>query len=131
MSKDWEKSIDETEVAILEEAEDEVILEESLEEAEIEPDVVPIEIEWEPTLESEALGATKSSRKQDSDPTQLYLMEIGASPLLSAEEEIHYARLARKGDEPARNHMVRCNLPPGRQNCASLFKSWLSLIRFS
>lgn len=50
------------------------------------------------------------SRKRESDPTQLYLIEIGASPLLSAEEEVHYARLARKGDEEARNHMVRCNL---------------------
>jgi len=50
------------------------------------------------------------SRKRESDPTQLYLVEIGASPLLTAEEEIHYSRLSRKGDENARNHMVKCNL---------------------
>lgn len=54
--------------------------------------------------------ASKTRKKADADPTQIYLMEIGASPLLSAEEEVHYARLARKGDESARNHMVRCNL---------------------
>ena len=36
------------------------------------------------------------------DATQLYLNEIGFSPLLSAEEEVHYARLARKGDEMGR-----------------------------
>ena len=52
----------------------------------------------------------RKSRKRDVDPTQLYLIEIGASPLLSAEEEIYYTRLARDGDESARNHMVRCNL---------------------
>lgn len=53
---------------------------------------------------------SKRSRKREVDPTQIYLIEIGASPLLTAKEEIHYARLARKGDESARNHMVRCNL---------------------
>jgi RNA polymerase nonessential primary-like sigma factor len=46
----------------------------------------------------------------DVDPTQIYLREIGASPLLSAEEEIHYARLSLKGDIKARNHMIQCNL---------------------
>lgn len=50
------------------------------------------------------------SRKREIDPTQLYLIEIGSSPLLTAEEEVYYSRLARKGDEKARNHMVRCNL---------------------
>ena len=48
--------------------------------------------------------------KKDSDPTQLYLIEIGNSPLLSAEEEVYYSRLSRKKDESARNHMVKCNL---------------------
>lgn len=53
---------------------------------------------------------TKSRKRDIVDPTQLYLIEIGASPLLSALEEVHYARLARSGDASARNHMVRCNL---------------------
>lgn len=46
----------------------------------------------------------------DVDPTQIYLREIGVSPLLSAEEEIFYARLSLKGDIKARNHMIQCNL---------------------
>ena len=42
-----------------------------------------------------------TARKLDKslDATQLYLNEIGYSPLLTAEEEKHYARLARQGDE--------------------------------
>jgi len=44
------------------------------------------------------------------DPTRLYLNEIGASPLLSAEEEVHYARLAQQGDESARKRMIESNL---------------------
>ncbi len=44
------------------------------------------------------------------DATRLYLSEIGFSPLLTAEEEVHYARLALQGDESARNHMIESNL---------------------
>lgn len=61
-------------------------------------------------LAAEYSQTDEKNRKRDVDPTQLYLIEIGSSPLLSAEEEIHFARLARKGDDDARNHMVRCNL---------------------
>lgn len=41
---------------------------------------------------------------------QLYLRDISQSKLLTAEEEVHYARLAQKGDEAARNKMIECNL---------------------
>ena len=34
------------------------------------------------------------------DATQLYLNEIGFSPLLSPAEEVHFARLAQRGEEP-------------------------------
>jgi len=44
------------------------------------------------------------------DATQLYLTEIGFSPLLSAEEEIHYSKLALKGDASARKKMIESNL---------------------
>lgn len=44
------------------------------------------------------------------DATQIYLSEIGFSPLLSAEEEVYYAKLALKGDIPARKKMIESNL---------------------
>ncbi|KKC98251.1 MULTISPECIES: RNA polymerase sigma factor RpoS [Photobacterium] len=44
------------------------------------------------------------------DATQLYLGEIGFSPLLTAEEEVLYARRALRGDEIARKRMIESNL---------------------
>ncbi len=44
------------------------------------------------------------------DPTRQYLDEIGVSPLLTAEEEKKYARLALAGDEAARQRMIESNL---------------------
>lgn len=58
---------------------------------------------------SKEYEAGESSHK-DMDATQLYLNEIGFSPLLSAEEEVHFARLARKGDEAGRRRMIESNL---------------------
>jgi RNA polymerase nonessential primary-like sigma factor len=44
------------------------------------------------------------------DATQMYLNEIGFSPLLTAEEEVYFARLAIKGDEAGRKRMIESNL---------------------
>ncbi len=53
---------------------------------------------------------TAGKERSHSDATQLYLKEIGFSPLLSAEEEVHFGRLCQKGDEAARKRMIESNL---------------------
>lgn len=75
------------------------------------------------TTEPEALGKEKRTVKKKTeakedvevtskslDATQLYLGEIGFSPLLTAEEEVLYARRALRGDEAARKRMIESNL---------------------
>ena len=44
------------------------------------------------------------------DATRLYLNEIGNSKLLTAEEEVHFSRLAQRGDMKARQRMIESNL---------------------
>ena len=44
------------------------------------------------------------------DPVRMYLKEIGKVPLLSAEEEIEYARRMDEGDEEARKRLAEANL---------------------
>lgn len=47
---------------------------------------------------------------RDLDATQLYLNEIGFSPLLTPAEEVHFARLAQRGDPAGRKRMIESNL---------------------
>ncbi len=46
----------------------------------------------------------------DMDATRLYLSEIGFSPLLTAQEEVHFSRWAQRGDEKCRKRMIESNL---------------------
>ena len=52
----------------------------------------------------------KSPELKVMDATQLYLGEIGFSPLLTAQEEVYYARRSLRGDEVARKRMIESNL---------------------
>lgn len=47
---------------------------------------------------------------ESNDPTQIYLTEIGYSPLLTAEEEVALARKVQQGDQKARTKMIESNL---------------------
>ena len=56
-------------------------------------------------------GMTQTAKpRASSDPTQIYLSEIGRSPLLTADEEKSFARAAQSGDEAARHRMIKSNL---------------------
>ena len=52
----------------------------------------------------------RALKDKNFDATQLYLGEIGASPLLTAEEEVYFTRKARKGCEKSRARMIESNL---------------------
>jgi RNA polymerase nonessential primary-like sigma factor len=55
-------------------------------------------------------GKSNAVANRSTDATRLYLSEIGISPLLTADEEKHYARLAQGGNETARHRMIESNL---------------------
>ncbi|MFP4262766.1 MAG: RNA polymerase sigma factor RpoS [Halomonas sp.] len=57
-----------------------------------------------------ALSREDRYSQQSLDATQIYLNEIGFSPLLTPEEEVFYGRLAQKGDPLGRSRMIESNL---------------------
>jgi len=62
--------------------------------------------------ETSSITKAKTTGKvhKDLDATQLYLNEIGFSPLLSADEEVYFARQALRGVESGRKRMIESNL---------------------
>ncbi|MBM7455745.1 RNA polymerase nonessential primary-like sigma factor [Oceanisphaera litoralis] len=72
-----------------------------------EQDVMTGSAEKESIQEEEIL---KAPNARTLDVTQLYLGEIGFSPLLTAEEEVLYSRRALRGDLIARKRMIESNL---------------------
>ncbi|MEO1573642.1 MAG: RNA polymerase sigma factor RpoS [Pseudomonadota bacterium] len=56
------------------------------------------------------MTTTAEASRAPCNATQIYLRDIGQSQLLTADEEKDVARAALKGNEPARQRMIRCNL---------------------
>jgi RNA polymerase nonessential primary-like sigma factor len=52
----------------------------------------------------------REAYERELDATRIYLSQIGFSPLLSAAEEVHFARLAQAGDDAGRRRMIESNL---------------------
>ncbi|HVT62840.1 MAG TPA: RNA polymerase sigma factor RpoS [Legionellaceae bacterium] len=86
----------------------------SIDNSDIEKEPALEDIKEEPDFnDKEAFPTYQNGGKRIAramDATQIYLNEIGFSPLLSAEEEVHYAKLALKGDDAARKKMIESNL---------------------
>lgn len=60
--------------------------------------------------EYSAAASMEAQQNQVLDSTRLYLNEIGYSPLLTAKEEIFYARKVQQGDAESRRRMIESNL---------------------
>ncbi|HLW04436.1 MAG TPA: sigma-70 factor domain-containing protein, partial [Azoarcus sp.] len=72
-----------------------------------EPDIPP---EVEVLGGRAAIRATAGESDFLNDVTQIYLNEIGANPLLTADQERALTRRVRKGDFEARQTMIERNL---------------------
>lgn len=94
------------------EAEDfsDVKIEDEAEIVAVEAEVAAVEAEIAAEVEKEAKKTRVSTSTKAADPTQIYLSEIGYSPLLTSEQEVYYARLVQKGDKAARAKMIESNL---------------------
>ncbi|HSM28940.1 MAG TPA: sigma-70 factor domain-containing protein, partial [Thioalkalivibrio sp.] len=72
-----------------------------------------LEISEEAVVEAEPETPERVQREvgpAELDAIQLYLRDIEFRPLLTPEEEVYYARLARAGDAAGRQRMIECNL---------------------
>lgn len=81
------------------------------------PELLEEESEDEPAAATPKATRTYTGRVSQTvglqktlDATQIYLNEIGFSALLTPQEEVHYARLAMRGDEAGRRRMIESNL---------------------
>lgn len=63
-----------------------------------------------PPANSAVVSGAAGDQPASLDSIQRYLNEIGFVPLLTPDEEKHYARLTQRGDEAARKRMIESNL---------------------
>lgn len=71
----------------------------------------PLSHDPAPPVEEEIFeNSTKQALEAGLSLKNLYMRDAGKAPLLSAEEEKYYARLAQKGDHKARDRMIESNL---------------------
>ncbi|MBX2848234.1 MAG: RNA polymerase sigma factor RpoS [Acidiferrobacterales bacterium] len=85
---------------------------------EVEESTVKSDIDFDSTdknveaekVEKDEEVVHKAEQPKNLDATQIYLSEIGFSPLLTAQEEVYFARKALKGCDASRKRMIESNL---------------------
>ena len=63
-----------------------------------------------PSFSEKPAPSPASDDPGEHNSLQLYLQEIGKTPLLTLAEEVQLAGRIKKGDQAARNHMIQANL---------------------
>ena len=79
-------------------------------------------------LENDDTIFSQDDQPKTLDATQLYLGEIGFSPLLTAEEEVYFARRSLKGCEASRKRMIVSNLRLVVKIARRYNNRWLALL---
>lgn len=68
------------------------------------------QIDAAPSFLEPTRAAAAPSETPERNNLQLYLQEIGKTPLLTIDEEVKLAKRILKGDKAARDHMIQANL---------------------
>lgn len=67
-------------------------------------------LKTKPAVEVKRTAKPAPAKTTDDNILSMYLKEINRIPLLTREEEEHFAREAARGDEGAKNRLIRANL---------------------
>jgi RNA polymerase primary sigma factor len=70
----------------------------------------PVASDASPSFSDQSEPTTAEPEREERSSLQLYLQEIGKTPLLTIAEEVTLARRIRRGDQAARDHMIKANL---------------------
>lgn len=107
MAESWEQTMEDSDVDV----------KESLAATEIDELIDPADefvaaddLDLEEELPPQFKEESASDSRRSLDATQIYLGEIGFAPLLSADEEIYYARKVQAGDVDSKKRMIESNL---------------------
>jgi RNA polymerase primary sigma factor len=71
---------------------------------------LPVVQDAPPSFLEKAEAPSAQPESMERSNLQLYLQEIGKTPLLTIEEEVALAKRIRRGDKAARDHMIKANL---------------------
>lgn len=82
----------------------------NIDDAEVINTLTNVKVEKNVAEDTEEAVLSQEDHPKNLDATQLYLGEIGFSPLLTAEEEVYFARKALRGCDASRKRMIVSNL---------------------